>query len=88
MHQLKDQQADMVITSPPYFSDETERVKKPSSNKKILIGLKETWLILLTLKPVLKRSKSFEDWRCLCRSNKDLRFGGFIIPLVDLHAIS
>ena len=47
MHQLKDQQADMVITSPPYFSDETEiELKNLSSNKKILIGLKEMWLIL------------------------------------------
>ena len=88
MHQLKDQQADMVITSPPYFSDETEiELKKPIKQQKDIDRVERDVVnFALTLKPVFKEIRRVLKIGGACVvQTKDLRFGGFIIPLVDLH---
>jgi DNA modification methylase len=88
MHLIKNNEADFIITSPPYFSDESELdLMKPLKKQTEIDRLeKDIVNFALKLKPVFKEIKRIlKPGGALVIQTKDLRYGGFIIPLVDLH---
>ena len=88
MHLIKNNEADFIITSPPYFSDESELdLMKPIKKQTEIDRLeKDIVNFALKLKPVFKEIKRIlKPGGALVIQTKDLRYGGFIIPLVDLH---
>ena len=88
MHLIKNNEADLIITSPPYFSDRSERdLMKPLKKQTEIDRLeKDVVNFALKLKPVFKEIRRIiKPGGALVIQTKDLRYGGFIIPLVDLH---
>ena len=88
MHHIKNNEADFIITSPPYFSDESELdLMQPLKRQTEIDRLeKDVVNFALKLKPVFKEiSRIIKPGGAVVIQTKDLRYGGFIIPLVDLH---
>ena len=88
MHQIRNEEADFIITSPPYFSDLSYLDLKKPLKKQTEIDRVEKDVVnfALKLKPVFKEIRRIlKSGGALVIQTKDLRYGGFIIPLVDLH---
>ena len=85
---LGDGEADLVLTSPPYFSKETEaKLKLPRAQQKDTHAMEnELFAFASSLRPVFtEMSRVLKAERALIIQSKDIRFGEFLIPLSDQH---
>ena len=81
-------QADLVLTSPPYFSNETEsKLKLPRSQQKDVRKIEnELFAFTAGLRPVFDEvHRVLKEGRALVIQSKDIRYGDFLIPLSDQH---
>lgn len=88
MDLLGDSEADLVITSPPYFSEETERKLTVPRKKQTAIHDVENELYAFAggLRPVFSEiHRILKSGRALVIQSKDIRYGEFLIPLSDQH---
>ena len=88
MDLLGDGEADLVLTSPPYFSKETEaKLKLPRAQQKDIHAIEnELFAFASCLRPVFSEIHRVlkAGWALIIQS-KDIRFGEFLIPLSDQH---
>ncbi len=88
MNLLGDGQADLVVTSPPYFPNcLTAELHAPRSAQKNLRYVEtEILSFARTLRPVFTEvARVLGNGRALVVQTKDIRFGDFLIPLSDAH---
>ena len=88
MDLLSDGEADLVLTSPPYFSKETEsKLKLARAQQKDIHALQnELFAFASSLRPVFAEiHRVLKAGRALIIQSKDIRFGEFLIPLSDQH---
>jgi DNA modification methylase len=88
MDLLADGQADLVFTSPPYFSDATfEVLAVPKAEQTDLKNVENDILSFArTLRPVFEEIyRVLKPGRALVVQTKDVRYGNFLIPLSDAH---
>jgi DNA modification methylase len=88
MDLLGDSEADLVLTSPPYFSKETEaKLKLPRAQQKDIHTVEnEFFAFASSLRPVFSEIyRVLKVGRALIIQSKDIRFGEFLIPLSDQH---
>jgi len=88
MDLLSEGEADLVLTSPPYFSKETEsKLKLPRAQQKDIHGIEnEMFAFACRLRPVFTEVyRVLKAGRALIIQSKDIRFGEFLIPLSDQH---
>ncbi len=88
MDVLADGQADLVLTSPPYFSDAIFReLAVPKSQQKDIQRIEnEVLTFARTLRPVfVEVARILKPGRAFVIQSKDIRFGDFLIPLSDAH---
>lgn len=88
MDLLGDGEADLVLTSPPYFSKETEaKLKLPRALQKDIHAVEnELFAFASSLRPVFSEIyRVLKAGRALIVQSKDIRFGEFLIPLSDQH---
>jgi DNA modification methylase len=81
-------QADLVFTSPPYFSNETlAMLTVPKSEQNHLQSVQnEVLSFARTLRPVFQEvSRVLKTGRALVIQTKDLRYNDFLIPLSEAH---
>ena len=88
MDVLSDDQVDLVITSPPYFSEITQaRLEQPRSEQKQIREVEnELYAFAGGLRPVFKEIyRVIKPGRALVIQSKDIRYGDCLIPLSDQH---
>ena len=88
MDLLGEGEADLVLTSPPYFSKETERkLKVPRAQQKDIHKIENELFAFATgLRPVFNEvHRVLKEGRALVVQSKDIRYGEFLIPLSDQH---
>lgn len=88
MDLLADGQADMVFTSPPYFSDSTfDELAVPKSRQTDIRRIENNILSYArTHRPVFQEAaRVLKAGRALVIQTKDIRYGDFLIPLSDAH---
>ena len=89
MAQVANGTADLVITSPPYFSEETEALLKrggPFSTQDLDTVRAQATEFALTLRPVFAEvARVLAPGRAFVLQTKDLRVGDFLLELADLH---
>jgi len=88
MDLLGESEADLVLTSPPYFSKETEaKLKLPRAQQKDIHAVEnELFAFASNLRPVFSEIyRVLKVGRALIIQSKDIRFGEFLIPLSDQH---
>ena len=88
MDVLADGQADLVFTSPPYFSDDVfENLAVPRAEQtKIKDVENEILSFARTLRPVFEEvARVLKPGRAFVIQTKDVRYGDFLIPLWDAH---
>lgn len=88
MEIIRNGEADMVLTSPPYFSDNTEALlKQPKKEqKKVLQVREEITTFALSLRPVYEEIKRIlRPGGILALQVKDITYGGFQLPLCSMH---
>lgn len=88
MDLLRDGEADMVFSSPPYFSSHTEsllRLRVAEQNDPVEVQRQITEYAL-TLRPVFEESRRIlRPGGALVLQTKDIRYGKFLLPLADTH---
>jgi DNA modification methylase len=85
---LADGQADIVFTSPPYFSEAVfEKLAVSKSEQNDIAGVENQILSFArTLRPVFEEAaRVLKKGRALVIQTKDIRYGDFLIPLSDAH---
>jgi DNA modification methylase len=88
MDVLADGQADLVFTSPPYFSDSMfVELAVPKSKQTDIKRIENNILSFArTLRPVFTEiARVLKAGRALVIQTKDIRYGDFLIPLSDAH---
>lgn len=88
MEIIRNGEADMVLTSPPYFSDNTETLlKQPKKEQKEVLQVrKEVTAFALSLRPVYEEIKRIlRPGGILALQVKDVTYGGFQLPLCSMH---
>lgn len=88
MDVLKDGEADLVFTSPPYFSESTEALLlAPRKNQTHGERVRHEVLEFAScLDPVIKEVRRvLKKNGTLAIQTKDIRYGGFLVPLVARH---
>lgn len=88
MDLLGDGEVDLVLTSPPYFSQETERKLTIPRARQTAIHDVENELFAFAggLRPVFREvHRVLKSGRALVIQSKDIRYGDFLIPLSDQH---
>lgn len=88
MDMIEDDEVDLVLTSPPYFSQDTEKLlKKPVTQQVDMDRVqREITSFAMTLRPVFKEiARVLRPGGALVVQTKDIRYGGFLMPLVDTH---
>ncbi len=81
-------QADLVFTSPPYFSNETlAMLRVPKSEQNNIQSVQNDVLSFArTLRPVFQEiSRVLKTGRALIIQTKDLRYNDFLVPLSEAH---
>ena len=81
-------EADLVLTSPPYFSKETEaKLTLPRAQQKDIDAIEnEMFAFASSLRSVFtEMHRVLKAGRALIIQSKDIRFGEFLIPLSDQH---
>jgi len=88
MHHLRDGQADMVFTSPPYFSDQTEeKLRLPIQSQ---TGVPAVQSELVEFAASLRANfeeiaRVLKPGGFLVLQTKSIRYGGQLLPLADIH---
>jgi DNA modification methylase len=85
---LRNEEADLVLTSPPYFSNQTEiELKKPIVGQtRIPKVKKDINEFALSLAPNYKESERvLREGGYLITQTMDIYYGGIIIPLTSTH---
>jgi modification methylase len=88
MSMIGDSEVDLVLTSPPYFSQDTEELLKQSISKQVHLDKvqKDITSFAMTLRPVFKEiARVLRPGGALVIQTKDIRYGGFLMPLADTH---
>lgn len=88
MEVLRNEEVDLVITSPPYFSSATEPLLRKPIREQTEVGRvrEEITAFALKLRPVYNEIRRvLKPGGTLVVQIKDIRYGGFIIPLASLH---
>jgi DNA modification methylase len=88
MDLLGDGEADLVLTSPPYFSEETgRRLAVPRARQTEVHDVEnELFAFAGRLRPVFREiHRVLKTGRALVIQSKDIRYGDFLIPLSDQH---
>lgn len=88
MAALGDATVGLVLTSPPYFTAETEqRLRVPSRQQQDYDDLvREITEFALSLRPIFAEiERVLDDGRFLVLQTKHIRYGDALIPLTDLH---
>lgn len=88
MDLLGDGDADLVLTSPPYFSEEIGRkLAIPRAQQTEIHDVEnELFAFAAGLRPVFKEiHRVIRTGRALVVQTKDIRYGEFLIPLSDQH---
>jgi DNA modification methylase len=88
MNLLSNEQADLVLTSPPYFDNETEtllRVRRSEQND-IDKVVRNLYSYASTLRPIFREiHRILKNGRPFILQSKDIRYGDITIPLSDHH---
>jgi hypothetical protein len=85
---ISDGEADLVYTSPPYFSEETEqRLESPLKQQRDYeTVLREITEFAMSLRPVfMEIARVLKHKGVLVLQTKHIRYGPWLIPLTDLH---
>jgi site-specific DNA-methyltransferase (adenine-specific) len=88
MFQVPDGAADLVLTSPPYFSEETEaRLRQPLADQ---TDKDQRWKELTAFAAGLRANfdeiaRVLRPGGVLVLQTKDIRYGEFLLPLASLH---
>jgi len=88
MRFVRDAEVDLIVTGPPYFPADVEQLlKKPKVEQVHFEHVEERITeFALTLRPIFKELKRVLKPGCaLILQTKDIRYGDFLVPLVDLH---
>jgi DNA modification methylase len=88
MSMIGDGEVDLVLSSPPYFSKDTEELLKQPVSKQLHLDQvqNEITSFAMTLRPAFKEiSRILRPGGALVFQTKDIRYGGFLMPLVDTH---
>ena len=88
MDVLGKSEADLVITSPPYFPESVSlELAQPRKDQKNINQIeKEILSFARTFRPVFQEIRRvLKPERALIIQTKDIRYGEFIIPLSDAH---
>jgi modification methylase len=88
MRIVQDGEADLVLTSPPYFSEEIEILLKKPIKEQQQAKLVQQNLIqfALSLRPVFKEIRRIlKVGGALVLQTRDIRYGGFLLGLAGLH---
>jgi modification methylase len=81
-------EVDLVLTSPPYFSDETEPLLKRPLREQNEVDRVEQEIVAfaLSLRPIFQEIRRILKPGCaLVLQTKDIRYGGFLLGLADVH---
>lgn len=88
MDLLSNNQADLVLTSPPYFSKEIEtlltlpRIEQQQPD----VIIRELYTFAATLRPVFEEiHRVLRPGRAFVIQTKDVRYGDILVPLSDQH---
>ncbi len=88
MEIIRNGEADMVLTSPPYFSADTEYLlKQPKKEQTELLRVRgEVTAFALSLRPVYEEIKrTLRPGGILALQVKDVTYGGFQLPICSMH---
>lgn len=88
MRVLRDDEADLIMTSPPYFSTETELLLKKPRREQTQVELVQRQLIqfALSLRPVFVESiRILKNGGAFVLQTRDIRYGGFLLNLMGIH---
>ena len=88
MSLVADGEADLIVTSPPYFSAQTERLLRAprKAQTELETVRREVVEFALTLRPVFEEMfRVLRPGRKLVLQTKDLRYGDYLVALVCLH---
>ena len=88
MRMVGDADVDLIVTSPPYFSKETELLlEKPRKEQNNYEEVSQQITHFgLSLRPIFDEMyRVLDRGRALILQTKDLRYGDFLIPLASLH---
>ena len=83
-----DGEADLVLTSPPYFAADTAAVlRKPLARQLAYEAVRQELLAFAQTLALAFREvrRVLRKGGALVLQTKDLRYGGFLIPLADAH---
>lgn len=88
MRAVGDGEADLIVTSPPYFSSTTEKLlREPRSAQTDVQRVQaEVTAFALKLRPVFDEiARVLRRGGALVLQTKDIQYGGFLLPLADTH---
>ena len=88
MSLVADGEADLVVTSPPYFSPQTEQLLRAprKAQTELETVRREVVEFALTLRPVFEETfRVLRPGGKLVLQTKDLRYGDFLVALACLH---
>ena len=88
MNILRNNEVDLIVTSPPYFSKKLENeLSKPLTGQiKIAHVRKEVEEFALSLNPIYKEmARVLKNGGFLALQTMDIYYGGIIIPLTSIH---
>ena len=88
MDMIRDNEVNLILTSPPYFSRDTEELLKQSISKQVHLDKVQNGItsFAMTLRPVFKEiARVLRPGGALVIQTKDIRYGGFLMPLADTH---
>lgn len=88
MEIIRNGEADMVLTSPPYFSADTEYLlKQPKKEQTEVLRVREEVIAFaLSLRPVYEEIKRIlRPGGILALQVKDVTYGGFQLPICSMH---
>lgn len=88
MNLLANEQVDLVITSPPYFDEETEKLLNAPRSQQIDVEkvIRDLYAFASTLRPIFDEIyRVLKSGRAFVLQSKDIRYGNVTIPLSDHH---